>query len=281
MNIKVKFTVSTFILCYALLAFHNSHAAVQHGPVFDLAYFPLGYGRMNIPYSSTIAGSANTVPGEGSTWTSARKYLLSAGYFYDFLQADISYESTTIMNQVFSKSSIGDDIPKTERDVYMLRGGKRFSHPGDSTYHFIYLGFKRMSSCSEYENIELTAYGYFAGYEGFYTFGRKYPVEFVTKINAFIGTYRKEKFESDFQFEYLNKKNSITAKIDIGIGFLYEPNDIAMLVKLSNDYDRIKYRSYLNDSSLEFSFTTLSSYIGFEIIYNIPNIKYNKINQDK
>ena len=140
----------------------------------------------------------------------------------------------------------------------------------------IYFGLKRISSASDYEDIKLTAYGYLAGYEGFLSFGINYPIEFVIKFNAYIGTYRKDEFKSDIQLNNVEKKNSITAGADLGIGLLYEPCDIAVLFKFSNDFDQIAYRAELAGSSFDFAYRTQGSYLGFEIIYSIPNYKYNK-----
>jgi hypothetical protein len=189
---------------------------------------------------------------------------------------DFSYEFTIIRNQVFNNSTLGDDIPEAERTVFLLRGGKRFSDPGDSTYHLFYFGLKRTNSNSDYENIKFTAFGYIVGYEGFYSFGRVYPVEFITKFNSFTGTYRKDSFSSNIQFNNIEKKNSLTAGVELGIGFQYEPYDLAILFNLSSDYDQVAYRGEHSGSNINFTYRILASYFGFEIIIRIPNFKFNK-----
>ncbi len=277
MNKKKGIIISAFILCSLFTATGYSPGSVQHGPLFGFSYFPLGYGRMNLPYAGIGAGTASTIPEEGNSSKSAGKYSLRAGYYYDFFQGDISYGSATIRNQLFNNSDLGNDIPGLEKKVFLLRGGKRFSDPGDSTYHLLYFGLKRMISSSEYEDMKLTVYGYLAGYEGFYTFGIKHPVEFVIKTNAYIGTYRKDKFKSDQQFENIDRKNSLYAAAELGIGFLNEPLDTTILVKLSGDFDHIAYRSKLSGQSIDFACRTISGYLGFEIIYAIPNFKYNSV----
>ncbi|MBN2040188.1 MAG: hypothetical protein JW864_09115 [Spirochaetes bacterium] len=276
MQNRTSFILSILISCIILTGFKSVFASVQHGTVFSLAYFPFGYGRMNVPYADAVAGTANTLPEEGSSFKSAGKYSVSAGYFYASYQADLSYESATIRNQLFDNSSLGDEIIEAERTVFLLRGGKRFSDPGDSTYHYLYFGLKRMSSCSDYEDLELAAYGYLAGYEGFYTFGIKSSIEFAVKFNAFIGTYRKESFDSDLQFENIDRKNSVTAGAELGIGFLYEPEDVAVLLKFSNDFDQIAYNAEVSGSNLDFAYRIQGSYLGIEVVYSIPNFKYNK-----
>ncbi len=277
MKKKKGIIISAFIFSSLIPAAVYSHGPVQHGPVLGFSYFPLGYGRMNIPYTGIAAGTANTIPGEGSSYTSAGKYSLRAGYYYNFYQGDISYEDITIRNQLFHNSYLGNNIPGLEKKVFLLRGGMRFSDPGDSTYHLLYCGLKRMSSSSEYEDMKLSAYGYLAGYEGYYTFGIKHPVEFVIKTGASIGTYRKDKFQSDHQFENIERKNSLSAAGELGIGLLNEPRDISILLKLSGDFDHIAYRSTLSGQSVDFAFRTMSGYLGFEIFYTIPNFKYNRI----
>ena len=274
--IKTKLIFFTVILMYFLKAFDYSYASVQHGPLFSFAFYPVGDGIMNLPYAGTVAGTAVTMPEQGSALKSAKKYNTSAGYFYDIFQADFSYEFTIIRNQVFNNSGLGNDIPETEKTAYLLRLGKRFSDPGDSTYHLVYFGIKRIKSVSEYEDMEITALGYLVGYEGFYSFGIKYPLEFVSKFNTFIGTYRKEKFSSDIQFENTKKKNSITAGAELGIGFQYEPYDIAILFKFSYDFDQLAYRGELSGSDINFAYRMQAACFGFEIVYRMPNFKYNK-----
>jgi hypothetical protein len=272
-KVKIFFLV---IVCLILKLINYSYAAAQHGPVINLSCFPYGYGTLNLPYSDAVTGTAYTSPEEDSSSRSAKRYSLLAGYFYDFIQMDFSYDLTIIRNQAFDNSSLEGNIPENERRVFLFRGGKRFSSPGDSSYHLVFFGLKRVHAASDYEDMELTATGYLAGYEGFYSFGRKYPVEFVTKFNSFIGRYRKEKFSSNIQFTNIEKKNSLTAGAGLGIGILYEPYDIAFLFNISYDFDQVAYRGDHSGNNVSFAYSINARYFGCEIAIRIPNFKYNK-----
>ena len=248
-------------------------SAFDRGPTASFSYSPSGLGYLYAPGPDWNSGDT-TKPESGSALSSASKLYLSGGYYYDYLQADLSYTRTNISKQVSDFNS-EDGLKSAIDSSILLRCGYRFSNPGDTSYTWIYLGLKRYSYDS-FSGTDVTAYGWLAGYSGFYSFGLSSNYEFVLALDLYLGTYRFDDFSSNNGYTGVSKRYSITSGAGIGAGVQYEPYNVTLLLKLSADINRIAYDAKYLGSSRKFSTGSLSGCIGFEVRYTIPGESYNE-----
>jgi hypothetical protein len=248
-------------------------SATDRGPVVSFSYSPSGIGYLSAPGPEGNGGDT-TKPESGSGLTSASRLYLSGGYYYDYLQADLSYTRTKISKQVSDFNS-EDGLKSAVDSSILLRCGYRFSNPGDTSYTWLYAGLKRYSYES-FGGTDLTAYGWLAGYSGFYSFGLSSNYEFVLALDLYLGTYRFDDFSSDNGYTGVSKRYSVTSGAGIGAGVQYEPYNVTLLLKLSADINRIAYDAKYLGSSRKFSTGSLSGCIGFEVRYTIPGESYNE-----
>jgi hypothetical protein len=252
--------------------------ATDYGPIFTLSYLPSGYGTMERPHTDGSNGTEKFLPRKGSKFSSATQSNISIGYYYGFLQGDIGYTDTGISHQLSGGiPGIGQESDSMTNYSCKARFGKRFSNPGDTSYNWIYIGCKRMSLSSSGINMDIAAYGYFFGYMGFFSFDLGYDIEFVFTSDIYLGSYRVADFSSDVAYKDASKRYSISAGGSLGLGAQYEPYNITLLLKAAGDFDRFRFNATYNDSSRSFICSSLSITIGFEVIYSIPNIHYNKL----
>jgi len=261
------------IFLTALILLSAPLFAIDRGPTASLSYSPSGLGYLYTP-GPEGNGTDSTKPESGSGLTSASRLYLSGGYYYDFLQGDLSYNRTKISKQVSDFNS--DDGLKSATDSSLtLRGGYRFSIPGDTSYTWLFLGLKRYSYNS-FGGTGVTAYGWLAGYSGFYSFGLSSNYEFVLALDLYLGTYRFDDLSSGNNYAGVSKRYSVTSGAGIGAGVQYEPYNITLLIKLSAEMNRIAYDAEYLGSSRKFSTGSLSGCIGFEVRYTIPSESYNE-----
>jgi hypothetical protein len=266
-----------FLMVSALLFSAGSVFAVDNGPFASLSYASQGAGFMFLPRRSGGSGTDTTKPYDGNEFDSASRLHAGLGYYYDFLQADLSYTKTRITSQS-SDFLQPDDLQSGEASAYCLRFGKRFSTPGDTSYSWLYLGLKQYNFQSSAGSLDVTGYGYVAGYSGFYSFGLKYDMEFVFTLDAYFGSYRFEKFSSSIDMQDVTKKYSFTGGAGIGTGLQYEPWNIAILLKISSEIDYLVYDAASAGSKRSFAAGGYAHCIGFEVMYVLPSEKYNERN---
>ena len=261
------------LLPVVLMLFSVSVSALDRGPFAAFSYSPSGTGYL---YAPSPAGSSGdyTKPESSSVFSSASRLYISGGYYYDFLQGDLSYTRTSIKNQTTGLSYDKELKSGTDSSV-LLRAGYRFSIPGDTSYSWFFLGLKRYGY-DAFGGTAVTAYGWLAGYSGFYSFGLSSNIEFVIAVDTYLGTYRFDDFSSDSGYTGVSKKYSVTAGAGIGAGVQYEPYNITLLFKISADTSRIAYDANYQGSSRKVMGG--SSYVcaGFEIRYVIPDESYNE-----
>lgn len=266
------FLVSSIIVTGLLLSI-KPLCAVDSGPIAAFSYSPAGSGYLSFPGPDGHSGDS-AEPKSDSRFTSASRLYLSGGYYYDFLQADLSYTRTSVDRQISDFSSDTDLMSGIDSSL-MLRGGYRFSIPGDTSYTWLFLGLKRYDFSAE-RGTDVTAYGWLAGYSGFYSIGLSSDYEFVIALDLYVGTYRFDRFSSDSGYEHVRKRYSVTAGGGIGAGVQYEPYNVTLLLKLSADMNSIAYDAQYQGHARKFSAGTASGCLGFEVRYSIPNERYNE-----
>lgn len=276
MLIKKPFILLALITgCFML---YSRLFATDYGPIFKLSYAPSGYGSMERPHTDGRDGTEKFLPAKGSKSSSAAQSNISIGYYYGFLQGDIEYTETKISKQLSgSIPTTGQESDHVTNYSCKARLGKRFSNPGDTSYNWIYIGFKRMSLSSSGMNMDIAAYGYFFGYRGFFSFDLGYDLEFAFTSDIYLGSYRIVDFSSDVAYKDVGRRYSVSAGGSLGLGAQYEPYNITLLLKTAGDFDRIGFNAKYNDTARSFRCSSLSITIGFEVIYSIPNIHYNKL----
>jgi hypothetical protein len=269
--------LNTFLMISAFLLSTGAVFAVDRGLFASLSYAPQGAGYMFLARRNGANGTDSTKPYSGYEYDSATRMNVGLGYYYDFLQADLSYTKTDISSQS-SDFLAPDDLQSGEASAYSLRFGKRFSTPGDTSYTWLYLGLKQYNFQSSAGSLDVTGYGYFVGYSGFYSFGLKYDMEFVLKGDAYFGSYRFEKFSSNIGFDNVSKRYSFTGGAGIGAGVQYEPYNITFLIKLSSEMDYLVYDALYAGSKKKFAVGGHAHCIGIELMYVLPSDKYNERN---
>lgn len=252
--------------------------AADRGPIFTLSYAPAGYGTMDRPYKDGGNGTEKFYPVDGSTFTSALQFNTSIGYYYGFLQGDAGYSYSKVSSQRSNNDRTAvQDLQSAENSSFRIRFGKRWSSPGDTTYNWIYLGLKRMELGSSETEMDVAAYGYLIGYRGFWSMGLNYDIEFVFTADIYLGSYRITDYSSNLSYSETSRRYSISTGGALGIGLQYEPYNITLLLKGICDYDSIGFSATYNNSARNFRCSSLNITMGFEIIYSIPGIHYNKI----
>ena len=261
------------LLPVVFILFSVPVSALDRGPFTAFSYSPSGTGYLYAPGPAGSSGDY-TEPESSSVFSSASRLYISGGYYYNFLQGDLSYTRTSIKNQTTDLSNDKELKSGTDSSV-MLRAGYRFSIPGDTSYSWFFLGLKRYSY-DAFGGTEVSAYGWLAGYSGFYSFGLSSNLEFVFTVDTYLGTYRYDDFSSDNGYTGASKRYSVTAGAGIGAGVQYEPYNITLLLKVSADINRIAYEADYNGSSEKFRAGSSSLCAGFEVRYVIPDESYNE-----
>jgi hypothetical protein len=266
------FVISIIILCISPLS------AEDRGPMISFSYCPSGMGGLFLSGPNGNYGGDSTKPDAGSQYSSASRLYISTGYYYNFLQADISYLRLAVNNQKSDYHTTEGLLDGSDSSV-TVRAGKRFSVPGDTSYTWLYLGLKRYGFNSSLRDVNLTAYGYLAGYSGFYSLGLSYNMEFVITLDAYLGTYRFEKISAGSDYQDITKRFSVSFGGGVGVGVQYEPYNMTLLLKVSYDYNRVAYNARYAGGSRRFSAGAQGYCFGLEARYVLPSVEYNKREQ--
>ncbi|HNX58800.1 MAG TPA: hypothetical protein PKK43_06860 [Spirochaetota bacterium] len=246
--------------------------ALDRGPIAAFSCSPFGSGYLSVPGPDGNRGDS-AKPKSDSRLTSATRLYLSGGYYYDYLQADLSYTRTWVDRQISDFGS-GTDLKSGADSSLMLRGGYRFSIPGDTSYSWFYLGLKRYDF-SSIRGTDVTAYGWLVGYSGFYSIGLSSDYEFVIALDLYAGTYRLDRFLSDNGYAHTRKRYSVIAGGGLGAGVQCEPYNVTLLLKLSADINRIAYDAQYQGHMRKFSTGMASACLGLEVRYAVPSERYN------
>jgi hypothetical protein len=264
--------ISSFIVAMMIVA-GVSHAA-DRGPMFALSYAPYGVGGLSLTGNNSGAKGDSTSPESGSGFSSVSRMSFNAGYYYEWMQADIAYTKNRITDQVSDYPTNGDLLSGTA-EMLTLRFGKRFSMPGDTSYSWLFAGVRRYGFDAP-RGLSMTAYGYLFGYSGFYSFGLAHDFEFVIALDASIGSYRFEHISTDINYDSITKQYSILADGGVGVGVQYEPYRLSFLVRVFADYNNVSYKAGSSSRTKQFSAGEYSAGLGFEIRYVIPGERYEK-----
>jgi len=275
--VPIRIVKQSPFCCIVLIAVFSlvPSYAQDRGPVAAFSYSPIGTGYLYLPGPNGNNGADKTKPDSTSRYTSSTRLFLSGGYYYDFLQADLSYTRLTVDDQK-SDYSADDSLLSGSDSSFVLRFGSRFSIPGDTSYSWLYLGLKRYSFSSSSRGVDVTAYGYLAGYSGFYSFGLSSDYEFVLALDAYLGTYRFDRLSTDIDYRNVSKRYSVSVGGGVGIGVQYEPYNTALLLKLSSDYNRIAYDMTFTGRNRKISVGNGAFCVGLEVRYSLPSVTYNE-----
>lgn len=259
-------------------------ASPEHGPVIKAFYAPYGGGSYLVPHDKAINGgqdgltSESAVIDEDDSLKTLKGYSISGGYFYGWIQGDLSYTSIKSDGLCVVKASTPGD--KLESDASLknfdAKIGYRFSNPGDTSYKWLYLGLRHTQLDISYNNTEVDSTGILGGFYGFSSFGLSGPFEFVLTYDISAGTYRYDNnhLSTDVDIN-INRKFSVDFGLSAGMGVQYEPWDLAIVLKVSPFITWNKYKSQDTANDRETEAALSGTMIGIEIIFSIPDYKHN------
>ena len=277
--------IITAIVFTVFIMHTGIYAGPNNGPVLKASYAPFGAGTYLAPHDKAINGGNDGLTSGSRTidqkaFNAISGYSISFGYFYDWFQGDVSYTGIKTANQYVSKvSSIENkyyaDASFMNVDV---RGGYRFSKPGDTSYQWLYLGIRKSNLEIEYNNTEIDATGFIAGLYGFNSFGFRSPFEFVFTYDIYAGSYRYDNnhFNSDVDIK-LRRKLSLDLGLSLGAGIQYEPWDLAVIFKVSPFLSEKNYKGENGGTDKSTNAAIMGAMIGIEVILSIPEYRNNTL----
>ncbi|MDY6969520.1 MAG: hypothetical protein SVR08_12820 [Spirochaetota bacterium] len=227
---------------------------------------------MSAPYRGERVGTISS-KSKGLNSFSGSQYTL--GYFFDQWQTEFSYYRYNLKNQEIEEPDQDSITNVTGYSSFLeLKIGYRLNHYGDTSFGWLYISGKRMSFHSDISDTNIKGTGYTVGYYRFYSIGYKSDIEFVFNYDAFLGVYKKCSFSSNADLEE-DKKASLTLGASIGIGAQYEPYNITFLLKAAPVVDHVIYEGEFNGNDIDLNSGAKGVCFGFEIIFLLPNEKYN------
>ncbi len=251
-------------------------ATAQHGPIFKMFYSFYGYAISEVPYEEgDDVGSVATSPKDGETFNSIAAKSITLGYFYSWAQAEFIYKNEVFKNQVTDQADTGEILNSDSGlKIYEFKLGKRFNIAGETSYNFLYIGYKYFKMTSDLANARIKGRGMTFGTSGMQGFGLDSGLEFVIAYDFYCGLYKNNSlsFDRDIDPEITN---SLTIGSAFGAGLQYEPYNIAVLFKVAPEYDTLRYKGS-SGQSIDVDVNLAAAYIGIECIYTIPNYKYNE-----
>lgn len=271
-NRFIKYSITSLIIFGILYA---AKAAPSNGALFSYSYSPNGLGFMYVPYL-TKSGTDRSKPEKDSYLYSAKKYSLSAGYYYGKIQGELDYSRSFVSEQI-SRSADYDSTVSGKSSSWKLRAGKRFSHPGDTSYSWIYLGLKRYSFSADDISAKMTNYGYLAGCRGFYSFGVDHDIEWVFTGDIYVCSYRYAEFSTSLPISDITKSYSFGGGAYIGSGIQYEPLRISFLVTAGSEIDIVSFRGKEDTRDRGFRSGGHIHTVGFQIIYEYSDPNGNAV----
>ncbi len=272
---KNIFIISNIFVLLTITTVLPLKSATQHGLLAKIFYAPYGMGDLLAPYYDENTSSVSPATKEGEFFSVFSGYKLTPGYFYGPWHCELSYFKTSMKNQVLEFTD-GQKISVTSDFKFIeLKLGRRFQNPGDTSYSWLYISGKKMDASISIKNTSISGTGYLAGYYGFHSIGLKKDFEFVFDYDLYLGKYTKTEYSSDIG---INGKRiaSITTGLNLGAGVQYEPYNISVLLKINTEVNYISHAGTLSGSSMDLDTSTIANHIGIELIYVLPNFKYNE-----
>lgn len=261
-------------------------ALPNHGPVIKAFYAPYGGGSYLVPHDPAINGgqegftSGPALIDEDDSLKTLSGYSISGGYFYDWIQGEVSYAAIKTDGLCVAKASTTAE--KIESDAtlknYGAKIGYRFSNPGDTSYKWLYLGIRHTQLNIPYNNTEVDSTGFLGGFYGFSSFGLSGPFEFVLTYDIYAGTYRYDNnhLSTDVDIN-INRKFAVDFGLSAGMGIQYEPWDLAIVLKVSPFITWNKYKSQDTGNNRETEASLSGTMIGVEVIFSIPDYRHNVV----
>ena len=275
-NLTKNIIIITFVTILFSPEFLYSKNDIQHGGIVKIFYAPFGYGSVIVPYKEAISGKIDTKmaqSGEGDYLLSNLTcYKITAGYFYGYFQGEFSYFASFFRDMDLMTTA--DEVFKTIKGEYSffdLKAGIRINEPGDSSYNWFYLGFKRMVFESGFNTTEVIGYGILMGFSGFHSYGVKSDFEFILTYDFSFGAFQQLTISSDIHLKSQDEFTLIPG-VSLGLGVQYEPYNLSFLLKMSPEF----LYSIKVDNSSSVGVGMLGFFIGFEVIAHIPSYKFNK-----
>lgn len=273
---------SALAVISAFLISSGLSAGPNHGTVIKSFYAPYGTGLFKVPYDDSANGgkdfSSDSSGNADDDFGYFSGYSVSCGYFYDWFQGDVSYTKVETSDlYVVNVSTRGNE---NYSDAVLwnadIRGGYRFGNPGDTSYRWLYLGLRRTGLAIDFNNTEVSSLGLIAGFYGFTGIGLSAPVEFVFTYDIYAGTSRRDqnRLRTDVNMA-VNRRYAFDFGLSAGAGIQYEPWDLALVLKFSSFITQRNYKGTYNESAVESSAALIGTVIGLEIVFSIPEYKYN------
>ncbi len=275
---RVSFCLRVLSLLAVLFVASSVFARVQQGPFVGFCYMPGGYALQTVPFDNEPkeSGSVNTETESGKEFTSFGKYSVYGGYVYDRFYGQIGFSSATVSNQTPDYPEYRGDAIETKYNAFELRGGMRFSAPGDSSYNGFFLGIRRAGFSTDYLGLDVTGTGLVSGLSGFYSLGCKWDVEFVLSAEVYFANYLFTNIDADFDTHSPEKKYAAAFGSSLGVGFQYEPYNITCMLKGALDYDQIAQITKVGNADAERDLKMAAISYGFEVSYRYYNYKHNR-----
>jgi len=275
---KKKLPVIIFL---AILIPSDISAGPNHGPVIKTFFAPYGSGSFTVPYvKGNNCYTSDSSVRDSDQFVSLRGYSVSCGYFYDWFQFDFSYTGMETENLYVVNDSTPGDEQYSDASLWNadIKGGYRFSNPGDTSYKWFYLGIRKMNMEIQYNRTKSDTLGFFAGFYGFLSAGFYNPVEVVFTYDIYAGTCRRDQnhLSTDLNID-VDRKYAVDLGLSAGIGLQYEPWDVAVILKVSSFVTEKKYCGMYQGNSAETMSALSGAVLGIEIVLSIPDYKNNII----
>jgi hypothetical protein len=272
----MRITPFTVIIIFIFFTFPLL-GRTQQGPFISLFYYPGSYSTPGrIPYNNEPIGTTDSKVESGKEFSSLSKLNITGGYFYGIFMGQLSYSANSAKNILPDQSDYTEDAVELQLNTIDITAGLRLSPYGDSSYSYVYAGYKRIDITSDYIGLEVAGNGITLGYTGFYSFNFGWPIEPALYLNVYFGNYPNSDYRAENVEGEVTHLQSYTAGSTIGIGILYEPYEITLLGLASYESDQISHNTAISDGYADFGIRHTGTYFGFGIMYQYLNFKYNR-----
>ncbi|MFW5808267.1 MAG: hypothetical protein ACOCWH_04350, partial [Spirochaetota bacterium] len=207
--------------CAALLAvlvFTPLAAREQHGPFVSMSYYPVSYALPGkVPYNEEPVGTVSNKPSDGNELSSFQAFKISGGYFYGLFMGQLTYDSASGSDFLPDQPDYPvDDTYDYTVTHFEATAGVRLSSYGDSSFTYVYAGYRRIDYSTDYLGIDMSGNGYVLGFTGFYSFGAAFDFEYVAYINGYFGNYPDSDYSADNVTGRVTHTQSVCAGGTIG-----------------------------------------------------------------
>ncbi len=276
-NTFLKIYFLLFIVIFLLLTGKNINAEIysDNGFIARINYSPFGIGKIRCPYMEEKIGSVYTESENTNKTLTSKNYTASLAYYHDFFLCQFSFTDASVYKQYFETDKGNIHNVNTDSRIWDLKIGRRFSIKGSPGYTLFYINGKILRYTLSYRKTEFTAYGYSAGYEGFYTFGLKHQIEFAFATEIYYGIYQSVDYSSEIDC-VSTRQYSYSGGAMLGAGIWYDPWDTAFMLTTRAIIDQVAFNADHNSKNFTVEAGFMALNFGFEIIYHFAFNKYNQ-----